>query len=54
VKIQTLIIYIGELKLMLRGEMSVDLIPLELYDIDVILGMDCLGTYRAQLDFQKW
>lgn len=39
---------------MLRGEMTVDIIPLELYDIDVILGMDCLGTYRAQLDLQKW
>ena len=37
-----------------RREMKVDLIPLELYDFDVILGTDWLGMYRAQMDcFEK-
>lgn len=30
--------------------MKVDLMPLELYDFDLILGMDWLSRYRAQVD----
>jgi hypothetical protein len=30
--------------------MRVDLLPLELYDFEVILGMDWLGKYKAQID----
>ena len=37
-------LYIGGL------ELSVDLMPLELYDFDLILGMDWLSKYRAQVD----
>jgi len=29
-------------------EMRVDLLPLDLYDFEMILGMDWLVTYRAQ------
>jgi len=37
-----------------RRVKKVDLIPLELHDFDVILGMDWLGMYRAQMDcFEK-
>jgi hypothetical protein len=32
-------------------EMRVDLLPLELYDFEVILGTDWLGMYRAQTDY---
>jgi len=32
-------------------EMRVDLLPLELYDFEVILGIDWLGMYRAQIDY---
>ena len=31
-------------------EMKVDLLPLDLYDFEMILGMDWLVTYRAQID----
>jgi len=31
-------------------ELRVDLMPLELYDFDLILGMDWLSRYRAQVD----
>jgi hypothetical protein len=31
-------------------EMRVDLLPLDLYDFEMILGMDWLVTYRAQID----
>jgi len=31
--------------------MRVNLLPLELHDFDVILGMDWLGGYRAQIDY---
>jgi len=31
--------------------MRVNLIPLELHDFDVILGIDWLGIYRAQIDY---
>jgi len=31
-------------------EMMVDLLPLDLYDFEMILGMDWLVTYRAQID----
>lgn len=43
------------IKVDIKGcEMSANLIPLELHDFDVILGMDWIGTYRAQLDcFEK-
>jgi len=37
-------LYIGGL------ELRVDLIPLELYDFDVILGMDWLSKHKAQMD----
>jgi hypothetical protein len=37
-------IYIGGLELM------VDLMPLELYDFDLILGMDWLSKHKAQVD----
>ena len=32
-------------------EMRVDLLPLELYDFEVILGIDWLGMYWAQTDY---
>jgi hypothetical protein len=32
-------------------EMRVDPLPLELYDFEVILGIDWLGMYRAQTDY---
>jgi hypothetical protein len=31
--------------------MRVDLLPLELYDFEVILGMKWLGKYKAQIDY---
>ena len=37
-------LYIGGL------ELRVDLMPLELYDFDVILGMDWLSKHKAQVD----
>ena len=38
-------------KLYIEGlELSVDLMSLELYDFDLILGMDWLSKYRAQVD----
>jgi len=33
------------------SEIRVDLLPLELCDFDVILGMDWLSTYRAQMNY---
>ena len=34
-----------------RGQvMEIDLIPLEPYDFDVIIEMDLLGRYKAQMD----
>jgi hypothetical protein len=38
-------LYIGGL------ELRVDLIPLELYDFDLILGMDWLSKHKAQVDW---
>ena len=44
------IIYMG-IKLEIMGcETHVDLIPLGIHDFDIILGMDWLGKYRAQMD----
>jgi hypothetical protein len=44
------IIYMG-IKLEIIGcEPHVDLIPLGIHDFDIILGMDWLGKYRAQMD----
>jgi len=44
------VIYIG-IKLEIMGcEMHVDLIPLGIHDFDIILGIDWLGKYRAQMD----
>jgi hypothetical protein len=37
-------LYIGGL------ELRVDLMPLELYDFDLILGMDWLSKHKAQVD----
>ena len=37
-------LYIGGL------ELRVDFMPLELYDFDVILGMDWLSKYKVQVD----
>ena len=38
-------------QLVINGcEMKVDLLPLELHDFDVILGMDWLGMNKAQMD----
>jgi len=34
-------------------EMMVDLLPMELYDFDLILWMDWLVAYRAQIDCFK-
>lgn len=34
-------------------EMKIDLIPLELHEFDVILCMDLLGIYRAQINIVK-
>jgi len=31
-------------------ELQVDLMPLELYDFDLILGMDWLSKYKAQVN----
>ena len=31
-------------------ETRVDLIPLGIYDFDIVLGMDWLSKYRAQID----
>jgi hypothetical protein len=43
-------IYRG-VKLYIEGlELRVDLMPLELYDFDLILGMDWLSKYKAQMD----
>jgi len=37
-----------EIRVSIHGlEMRVDLLPLELYDFEVILGMDWLGKYKA-------
>ena len=44
-------IYIG-VKLYIGGlELMVDLMPLELYDFDVILGMDWLSKHKVQVDY---
>jgi len=44
------IIYIG-IKLEVMGcETHVDLIPLGIHDFDIILGMDWLGKYKAQMN----
>lgn len=38
-------------RITIRGhDMKVDLIPLELYNFDVILGLDWLGKYMAQMN----
>jgi len=40
-----------EIRVSINGlEMRVYLLPLELYDFEVILGMDWLGKYKAQID----
>jgi len=40
-----------ELKLIIGGlELRINLIPLELYDFNLILGMDWLSRHRAQVD----
>ena len=45
------VIYMG-IKLEIIGcDTHVDLIPLGIHDFDIILGMDWLGKYRAQMDY---
>jgi hypothetical protein len=40
-----------KIKVIIHGlEMRVDLLPLKLYNFEVILGMDWLGKYKAQID----
>jgi hypothetical protein len=44
------IIYMGIKLEIIRCETRVDLIPLGIHDFDIILGMDWLGKYKAQMD----
>jgi len=48
--IETNIVYVDVGVSLSRYETQVDLIPLELHDFDIILGMDWLSKYKALID----
>jgi hypothetical protein len=48
--IETNIVYVDVGVSLSRYEIEVDLIPLELYDFDIILGMNWLSKYKALID----
>jgi len=48
--VETNIVYVGVRVSLSEYETKVDLIPLELQDFDIILGMDWLRKYKALID----
>jgi len=50
-RVETNSMYVGAGVGLARYEAEVDLIPLELHDFDINLGMDCLSKYKALIDY---
>jgi len=48
--VETNNMYVGVGVSLAGYELEIDMIPLELYDFDIILGMDWLSKYKALID----
>ena len=45
------VVYMDVMLVIIRCELSTNLIPLLFHDFEIILGIDWLNSYRAQMDF---